>query len=214
MDPALPKQAMAEIVGTFFLTLAALVSGTPFAVALTLAAFVYAIGGISGCNINPAVTVGLVALRRLPLTTGVYYIIAQVLGAIVAFLVLSFTHNLPAVVYTQGTVPAEFLGIGFLVFVVAALSHGFVPDAGSGIAIGSALGAGLLTSKGILNPAVAIAMSLANRALLWPSIVATLVGAAVFALLFQIIAVGGKSDATGPEDKGDDKDKSKDKDKS
>lgn len=208
MDPALPKQAAAEIVGTFFLTLAALASGTPFAVALTLAALVYAIGDISGCNINPAVTVGLVALRRLPLTTGLYYIIAQAFGAIIAFLALSLTHNLPVVAYTQATAPFEFLGVGFLVFVVAALSQGFVPKAGSGIAIGSALGAGLLTSKGILNPAVAVAMSLANHALLWQSIVATLVGGVVFALLFQLIAVGGKSDATGPEG---DKDKSKDK---
>jgi len=210
VDPALPKQAMAEIVGTFFLTLAALASGTPFAVALTLTAFVYAIGSVSGCNINPAVTVGLVALRRLPLPTGLYYIIAQLLGAILAFLALSFTHNLPvAVVYAQGTVPAEFLGVGFLVFVVAALSQGFVPAAGSGVAIGAALGAGLLTSKGILNPAVAIAMSLADRALLWPSIVATLTGGTVFALLFQLIAVGGDANATGPEGKDGDKDKGK-----
>ncbi len=63
--PELHKAALAELIGTFFLTLAALISGSPFVVGLTLAAFVYAIGDISGCNINPAVTVALVTIRRL-----------------------------------------------------------------------------------------------------------------------------------------------------
>src|ERR671923_156140 len=53
------KAGMAELVGTFFLTLAALIAGTPYAVALTLAAFVYAIGTISGCIINPAIAVAM-----------------------------------------------------------------------------------------------------------------------------------------------------------
>ena len=64
------KATLAELVGTFFLALAALLSGSPFAVGLTLAAFVYAIGDISGCNINPAVTVGLLARRKLPVLWG------------------------------------------------------------------------------------------------------------------------------------------------
>ena len=50
------KSALAELVGTFFLTLAALISGTPYIVGVTLGVFVYAIGAISGCNLNPAVS--------------------------------------------------------------------------------------------------------------------------------------------------------------
>ena len=51
--PELHKAALAEFIGTFFLTLAALVSGSPFAVGLTLAAFVYAIGDISSATSIP-----------------------------------------------------------------------------------------------------------------------------------------------------------------
>ena len=82
--------ALAELVGTFFLTLAALTVAPPltvYAVGLTLLVFVYAIGGISGAHLNPAVTVGLVASRRFPLVEGLLYVVAQVAGAWLARLV-------------------------------------------------------------------------------------------------------------------------------
>ncbi|OGX90977.1 hypothetical protein BEN49_05715 [Hymenobacter coccineus] len=73
--------------GTFFLTLAALTVAAPttaYAVGLTLLVLVYAIGGLSGCHINPAVTVGLVASRRFPLVEGLLYVGAQIAGALLA----------------------------------------------------------------------------------------------------------------------------------
>ena len=126
------QAGMAELVGTFFLTLAALIAGTPYAVALTLAAFVYAFGRISGCNLNPGVTVGLMAGRRLPLGTGILYLIAQVAGALLARgAALLMVGTLPA--YHAAGPWAEGLGFAFLMLTVVAVSDKYVPQAGSGL---------------------------------------------------------------------------------
>ncbi len=58
--------------------------GIAFAHGLILMVMVYAIGSISGCHINPAITITSVALRKLEADDGVAYLIAQVLGATVA----------------------------------------------------------------------------------------------------------------------------------
>jgi aquaporin Z len=150
------KAGLAELVGTFFLALAAMIAGTPYAVGLTLAAFVYAIGTISGCNINPGVTVGLMAGRRLPIVQGILYLIAQVAGALLAREAAVLTvGRLPT--YHAGGPWAEGFGFAFLMLTVVAVSDKYVPRAGTGLAIGAALAAGLATSKGIINPAIAIA---------------------------------------------------------
>jgi aquaporin Z len=148
---------VAEFVGTFFLTLAALLSGSALAVGFTLAVFVYAIGDLSGCALNPAVTVALVTLRRLPLLRGGLYLLAQVLGALLARLVASGIGGL-ASSYQAGNGWAELFGTAFLIIAVVVVAQERVPKAAGGIVIGLALGAGLLTSKGILNPAIALAM--------------------------------------------------------
>ena len=56
--------------------------GVALAFGLTVLTMAYAIGHISGCHLNPAVTVGLVVGGRLPASEAVPYIIAQVLGGI------------------------------------------------------------------------------------------------------------------------------------
>jgi aquaporin Z len=55
---------------------------------LTVMAMIYAIGPISGCHINPAVSVALVAAGRMPLAQAVAYIVAQMLGAVFGALLL------------------------------------------------------------------------------------------------------------------------------
>ena len=93
------KRATAEFFGTFWLVFGGCGSavlaaafpqlgigfvGVAFAFGLTVLTMAYAIGHISGCHLNPAVSVGLVVGKRFPATELLPYIVAQVAGAIVA----------------------------------------------------------------------------------------------------------------------------------
>ncbi len=189
-DNALKSQtlfaALAELTGTFFLTLVALTVAppvTPYAVGLTLLVFVYAIGSLSGCHINPAVTIGLVASKRFPPIEGIIYIVAQIAGALLARFIAGFgVAGKLAEDYHAGSSGAEFIGFGILILAVAATTENKVSKAGSGIAVGGALLAGLLLSNGILNPAVAIAMGEAGS----PAVYMTVISGIVFGLLFSL----------------------------
>ena len=96
---SLSKRSAAEFFGTFWLVFGGCGSavlaaafpglgigfaGVALAFGLTLLTMAYTIGPISGCHINPAVTVGLVVGKRFPLSELLPYIIAQVAGAIAA----------------------------------------------------------------------------------------------------------------------------------
>ncbi len=101
----LTKKLGAEFIGTFWLVLggcgsAVLAAGFPelgigfvgvaFAFGLTVLTMVYAIGHISGCHLNPAVSVGLWIGGRFPVKELIPYIVVQVVGAIAAAGVLYF----------------------------------------------------------------------------------------------------------------------------
>jgi len=103
MSMSLSRRLGAEFIGTFWLVLggtgsAVLAAGFPktgigflgvaLAFGLTLLTMAYAIGHISGCHINPAVTCGLWAGGRFRGSEVVPYIVAQVLGAILASTIL------------------------------------------------------------------------------------------------------------------------------
>src|SRR5271165_1628173 len=96
---------LAEAIGTFWLTFGGCGSavlaakfpevgighlGVALAFGFTLLTMAYAIGHVSGCHINPAVTLGLAAGGRFPVQQVVPYWIAQVIGAIVGAAVLYF----------------------------------------------------------------------------------------------------------------------------
>lgn len=179
--PETIRAALAELIGTFFLTLAALLSGTPYAVGLALATLVYAIGDISGSHVNPAITIGILLKRSIEFSTAALYIIAQIVGAISARAVSGLVGNLAPDYQAAGGF-AEFFGFGLLMLTVVSVYEKNVPKAGSGVAVGAALAAGLLTTKGILNPAVAIAMGEAMSPATW----ATLLSGIVFTALFQV----------------------------
>lgn len=95
----LSKRLAAECIGTFWLVLGGCGSavlaaafpdvgigllGVSLAFGLTVLTMAFAIGHISGCHLNPAVTAGLVAGKRFPANEAIPYIIAQVVGAVVA----------------------------------------------------------------------------------------------------------------------------------
>ena len=181
--------ALSELTGTFFLTLAALTvlaPNTVWVVGIVLLVFVYAIGAISGAHLNPAVTVGLVAARRFPPLEGLLYIAAQIAGALLARGVVTQGWVGALGSYQSAGAVAEFIGFGILMLVVAAVTEKRVTSAGSGVAVGPALIAGLLLSGGVLNPAVAIAMGLVTSPAVW----ATPLSGIVFALLFSLLKKG------------------------
>ena len=88
------KALAAEFVGTFALIFIGAGAGTvlggghlpgiAFAHGLTVMVFAFAFGDISGCHINPAVTVGLAAAGKFPSRNIVPYIIVQIIGAVAA----------------------------------------------------------------------------------------------------------------------------------
>src|SRR3982074_2799165 len=95
----LTRKLAAEFIGTFWLVLGGCGSavlaaafpnvgiglhGVSFAFGLTVLTMAYGIGHISGCHLNPAVSLGLWAGGRFPANKLLPYIVAQVLGAIVA----------------------------------------------------------------------------------------------------------------------------------
>jgi aquaporin Z len=100
---SLSKRLLAELMGTFWLVFGGCGSavlaaafpdigigllGVSLAFGLTVLTMAYAIGHISGCHLNPAVTVGLATGRRFPWNEVIPYAIAQVAGAVLASTVL------------------------------------------------------------------------------------------------------------------------------
>lgn len=96
---SLKKRAFAEFFGTFWLVFggcgaAVLAAGFPtvgigfagvaLAFGLTVLTMAFAIGHISGCHLNPAISLGLVAGKRFPASELAPYVVAQLLGAIAA----------------------------------------------------------------------------------------------------------------------------------
>ncbi len=96
---SLSKRATAEFLGTFWLVFGGCGSavlaaafpslgigfvGVSLAFGLTVLTMAYAIGHISGCHLNPAVSLGLATAKRFPMSELAHYIVAQVLGGIAA----------------------------------------------------------------------------------------------------------------------------------
>jgi glycerol uptake facilitator-like aquaporin len=181
----MPQKLVAEFFGTTTLAFAILASlsiptpliSTPIVAGLVLMLFVYSISAISGSHLNPAVTVGAWAIRKIPTKEAMLYIAVQCLGGFAAY-ILAF-NLFTGVTVEGGLVPesytdffAELIGMVVFSFGIASVIYKKTNETASGLVIGGSLTLGILLaiaagSAGILNPAVGIAIgtvSLSNIA--------------------------------------------------
>jgi aquaporin Z len=225
------SRAMAECLGTFWLVfggcgsavLAAGIAdigigllGVSFAFGLTVLTMAYSIGHISGCHLNPAVTVGLWAGRRFPGRDVPVYVIAQLVGGALGALVLyGIASGHPGFVLANSGLAANGYGAhspaGFglasgaamevvmtfmFVIVIMGSTHSRAPAGFAPLAIGLALTLIHLVSIPVTNTSVNPARStgpalvMGGWALqqLWLFWVAPLVGGALGGVAYRVIA--------------------------
>ncbi|MBZ5542723.1 MAG: aquaporin Z [Acidobacteriia bacterium] len=230
------KRATAEFVGTFWLVFggcgsAVLAAGFPglgigflgvaFAFGLTLLTMAFAIGHISGCHLNPAVSVGLWVGKRFPGSDLIPYIIAQVVGAIAAGGVLYViasgkegfslaggfasngyaAHSPGGYSLTACLVAEVVLTFMFLVIILGATDRrapqGFAPiPIGLGLTLIHLIGIPITNLS--VNPARSTgpAVFVGGWAIsqLWLFWVAPIAGAALAGVFYRILAGDGKAD--------------------
>jgi glycerol uptake facilitator protein len=138
---------------------------------LAIAAAIYALGNISGCHINPAVTIGLWSVKKFPGRDVIPYIISQIVGASFASLLFATIVGMGAVTVGGLGATAPFPGIGYLQAILAEVVGTFLlmlaimgvavdrraPPGFAGLIIGLTV-AGVITTVGnisgaSLNPA-------------------------------------------------------------
>lgn len=197
-------------------SIAAGVVATALAFGLVLVALVYAIGPISGCHINPAVTLGFVASGRMKLQEGAAYWVAQAAGGIAGAYLLywMFTttplyhknvqglgadgYGAQSILHVSqgGAFLVEVVITAIFVLVVLFATHKAAIQGAAGVAIGFALVMvhliGIPLTGTSVNPARSLgpALVVGGTALsqVWVFIVAPLVGAIVAALIHLLLA--------------------------
>src|SRR5436853_7865956 len=175
MEHSLRQRAFAEVLGTALLVLvgpgsvvATLVLagdskpaitgadllGISFAFGLIIAALVYALGKVSGCHINPAVTFSLAATKRFPWREVPIYWGAQYVGAVIGAFAIWGVFGANAVTFGMGQTHfasdastsyyvqaalAEALGTGLLLFAILGIVDGRSPNQLAGLVIGGSV---------------------------------------------------------------------------
>jgi len=216
------KKYIAECIGTFVLTFlgcgaavslscgtdAASVVGTAIAFGLAVVAMAYTIGGVSGCHINPAITLGCLLTGRISCKDSIGYIVGQVIGAIIAGAALAAIYGAETGIGSNGigagcngcwctALTVEIILTALFVLVVLGATHKTNGATGNfaGLAIGLSLIlihlVGIYFTGTSVNPARSIGPAifaggdaLAN---LWIFIVGPFVGALVSAVLWKLV---------------------------
>jgi glycerol uptake facilitator len=240
-SPTLSQKLVAEVIGTAILVFigagsvpltvfltgsqpfgSAELSTISFAFAFAIFAAVYSVGHISGCHINPAVTIALLATRKIDLATALPYIVAQLIGALVGagLTYVILIGNDPAALglgavsvnANAGNVVgflAEVIGTAILVFTVfGAAVDGRAPAGFAGLIIGFIVYGVIILVGPItgaaLNPARQIGPELLGGLIgakthldqLWVYIAGPIVGGLAGAFLYEF--VGHHETATVP----------------
>ncbi|NLU66253.1 MIP family channel protein [Streptomyces sp. HNM0574] len=187
--------------------------GIALAFGFVLLALAYAIGPLSGCHVNPAVTLGMLLARRMDLREACIYWICQVIGGIVgAALLFLVAKQIPGLQTSEsfgsngfgdrsavqinawGALIAEIILTALLVYVVLSVTHKVALVGFDGLPIGMALGVvhlvGIPLTGTSVNPARSIGPALfaggAAITQLWMFIVAPLLGGALAAVLHRL----------------------------
>ncbi len=221
------KKYAAELVGTFVLVFGGCGSavlagdkigflGVSLAFGLSLLAMAYAIGPISGCHINPAVTLGIFLSKKMPAKDVPGYMTAQILGAILAAAVLlvvvkgradgydpavggfaanGYGAHSPGGYGLAAALVAEIVLTFFLVLTVLGATDITAPVGFAGLPIGLVLVlihlVGIPVTNTSVNPARSIsqAVFVGGWALeqLWVFIAAPLIGAAIAAAVYGVV---------------------------
>ena len=208
------KKLVCEFVGTMMLTLLACgvavatgvnYVGTALAFGLVIVAMAYSIGNVSGCHINPAVSVGMYVAGKMDFKECVKYVIAQILGAILGSALLgvilgSFT-NLGANSYDGNTVTVwiALLVEVILTFVFVLTILGVTDKKENGHATGVIIGLtltlvhlfGLPFTGTSVNPARSLAPAILQGgdalSQVWVFIIAPIVGGILASLFYKYI---------------------------
>ena len=201
------RNILTECIGTFFLVLVVGLTGiapgagalAPLAIGTILMAMVYAGGHISGGHYNPAVTLAVWLRGKCPANDVPSYMGAQVVGAVIAALLVGLCKRGSLVTAIQPNVlPALLIEVVFtfaLAYVVLNVATAKKTSGNSyfGLAIGVTVMAGAYAggniSGGAFNPAVAIGITLMGLSAvgnLWIFLVGNLAGGALAALAFHM----------------------------
>lgn len=202
---------LAELIGTSVLALIVLSInryGLPIFTAMS-AGVVYAVmylvtGPISGAHLNPAITIGNFMLRRISAVKTVSFLAAQAIGAVAAWKLFEWFSDKPIKLASTNfevkVFVAEIIGMAIFGFVISAVLYGKFSSAinavliGSGFFLGASL-ATLVTTAGVINPAVAISIGFRpeNDGYL-AYLFGPIIGAVVGMYLFKFMSVTSNSD--------------------
>lgn len=217
------KKYVCEFIGTAVLVLfgcgsAAIAGGTlgtlgiALAFGLSIVAMAYVIGDVSGCHINPAVTLAMLINKKITLKESIFYVIAQVIGALFGICLLyaimksagmeiislgqnGFGETSAVGINMIGAILVEVILTFVFIFTILGVTSNEKMSSVAGIVIGLTLAfvhiMGIPLTGTSVNPArsLAPALFIGGEALkqVWVFIVAPFIGSALAAVIFKYI---------------------------